>query len=119
MNNVKKWLSLSLAGAMLMGALAGCGGGGSAKPVSYTHLDVYKRQGYWGRMNKLCVLYDATFHIMFRKIMGKPVRKLEFCYFIFSWHSLHSLSCIETMPPHLGQVYLAFCCSIKCSKPCA
>ena len=26
MNNVKKWLSLSLAGAMLMGALAGCGG---------------------------------------------------------------------------------------------
>lgn len=31
MNNVKKWLSLSLAGAMLMGALAGCGGGGSAK----------------------------------------------------------------------------------------
>ena len=28
MNNVKKWLSLSLAGAMLMGALAGCGGGG-------------------------------------------------------------------------------------------
>lgn len=31
MNNVKKWLSLSLACAMLMGALAGCGGGGSAK----------------------------------------------------------------------------------------
>ena len=31
MNNVKKWLSLSLACAMLMGALAGCGGGGAAK----------------------------------------------------------------------------------------
>ena len=26
MKNVKKWLSLSLAGAMLMGVLAGCGG---------------------------------------------------------------------------------------------
>lgn len=34
MNNVKKWLSLSLAGAMLMGALAGCGGGGSASSPS-------------------------------------------------------------------------------------
>ena len=31
MNNVKKWLSLSLAGAMLMGALAGCGGDTTAK----------------------------------------------------------------------------------------
>lgn len=31
--NVKKWLSLSLAGAMLMGVLAGCGGGGSATPA--------------------------------------------------------------------------------------
>jgi len=34
MNNVKKWLSLSLAGAMLMGALAGCGGGRSASSPS-------------------------------------------------------------------------------------
>ena len=29
MKNMKKWLSLSLAGAMLMGVLAGCGGGTS------------------------------------------------------------------------------------------
>lgn len=32
MHNVKKWLSLSLAGAMLMGALAGCGGTGGDSP---------------------------------------------------------------------------------------
>ena len=33
MNNVKKWLSLSLAGAMLMGVLAGCGGGAADTPA--------------------------------------------------------------------------------------
>ena len=33
MKNVKKWLSLSLAGAMLMGVLAGCGGGTSSTPA--------------------------------------------------------------------------------------
>ena len=33
MNNVKKWLSLSLAGAMLLGVLAGCSGGTSSTPA--------------------------------------------------------------------------------------
>ena len=33
MKNMKKWLSLSLAGAMLMGVLAGCGGGTSSTPA--------------------------------------------------------------------------------------
>lgn len=33
MNNVKKWLSLSLAVAMLMGVLAGCGGGAADTPA--------------------------------------------------------------------------------------
>ena len=32
------------AGLFATGALAGCGGGSSAEAVSYTHLDVYKRQ---------------------------------------------------------------------------
>lgn len=36
MNNVKKWLSLSLAGAMLMGVLAGCGGGSADTPAPST-----------------------------------------------------------------------------------
>lgn len=44
---------------------------------------------------------------------------LPFGCFIFSWHSLHSWSWIEKIPPHFGQVYLFFCWSIKCSKPCA
>lgn len=33
MKNMKKWLSLSLAGAMLMGVLAGCGGSTTATPA--------------------------------------------------------------------------------------
>ena len=33
MKNMKKWLSLSLAGAMLMGVLAGCGGGTTSTPA--------------------------------------------------------------------------------------
>ena len=58
---MKKSLSMLLAGMMLVGTLAGCGGntastdnagsedgstasGAAFKTVSYTHLDVYKRQ---------------------------------------------------------------------------
>ena len=47
---MKKGLVLGMAALMAVSAaLTGCGsnsGNGGSKPVSYTHLDVYKRQVY-------------------------------------------------------------------------
>ena len=44
----KKVLAVLLGGCMVAGLLAGCGGD-SKEAVSYTHLDVYKRQSYISR----------------------------------------------------------------------
>ena len=47
----KKWIALGLAVALSLCTLTACGGAsgtGGAGAVSYTHLDVYKRQQWSG-----------------------------------------------------------------------
>ena len=41
---IKLNLQLGLATVLTTALLAGCSGGGGSSAVSYTHLDVYKRQ---------------------------------------------------------------------------
>ena len=38
---------------------------------------------------------------------------------IFLWHSLHSSSWIEIIPPHFGQIYFSLCCTKNAAIPCS
>ena len=56
-NNKKKWIIDEEAAAVVQQIFALCVSGMGPTPVSYTHLDVYKRQAYFP-YGKLCKQYE-------------------------------------------------------------